>query len=90
MYFLVQIKESREKVIVPKKWIHGLNFTELLNYGLTFFKKRNFKVFFSLNSMDIEPDFKSITLDKIDQLRPACYTAKLVKCCGSYIKYPLE
>lgn len=89
MYFLVSTKKSREKIIVPKKWIQGLDFTKLLNNGVAFFKKDDYKVFFSLNTMEGEPDFQSVILENVDQLRPACYMTTLFKCFGSY-KFKFE
>lgn len=83
MYFLVSIKQSHEKVILPIKWIKNLNLTKLLNKGLVFIKKHNFKVFISLNCVNEEPDFQLAILEKIDFLRPACYISKVLKCFGA-------
>lgn len=82
MYFLVSLKETEQKAIVPQKWILNLDFETLLNYGVKFIKKKVFKVFIS-NVFVAEPDFHLDMNILLDIQRPACYNAYIVKIFGN-------
>lgn len=87
MFFVVTVKQSREKAIVPKKWIQNLNMTNLLNYGIAYLKKREYKFYFPCNTaIDEEPDFQAPILERIDVSRSACYKARILKCSGKKIQ----
>lgn len=78
MYFLVLLKETNQKAIVPQKWISNLNLDTLLNYGV----RKVFKVFIS-NVFGAEPDFHLDVMCILDTQRPACYNAYIVKAFGN-------
>lgn len=82
MYFLIQLKETKEKAIVPQKWILNLDLETLLNYGVKFLVKKIFKVFIS-NVFGAEPDFNLDVMRILDTRRPACYNAYIVKTFGN-------
>lgn len=65
MYFLVLLKESNQKAIVPQKWILNLDIETLLNYGVKFIKKKVFKVFISI-VFGAEPDFHLDVMNVLD------------------------
>lgn len=82
MYFLVLLKETHQKAIVPQKWIMNLDFETLLNYGVKFIKKKVFKVFIS-NVFGDEPDFHLDVMSILETQRPACYNAHIIKTFGN-------
>lgn len=75
MYFIVKLKFSGVKKIIPSKWIENLHLTRLLKYGVTYERKKTNIVFISPNSMEDEPDFKLEILQQFDEMRKACYHA---------------
>lgn len=84
MYLLVSLKtEKKEKKIIPIKWIKGLDFIKLLNYGVDLFKNKTFIVFYTQH-MDEEPDFNSNISEKFNEKRRACYHATIVRGFGMY------
>lgn len=84
MYFVVKLKESAEKIVVPLKWIQDLNMAQLWNYGITALKRKIFKVFVSQN-MSEEPDFQlAVRTLPYNGNRTACYMATLI---ASFCEY---
>lgn len=90
MFFLVILKNSKEKVIVPVKWIQNLDTTKLFNYGIVYMKKKVYKIYFSNKMLHDEPDFQTTILDRIDLSQPACYETKIVQCFGKLIEILLN
>lgn len=88
MYFLVVLKDSKEKVVIPQKWISNLNLEIILNAGITFVRKAH-TVFISKNHED-EPDFNLAINHSLDINRPGCYHAIIVKAFGNYYLECLE
>lgn len=88
MYFLVSLKETAQKVVIPQKWIFDLNLESLLNSGIKFKRKKVYKVFIS-NADGEEPDFGLSVLVRLDLKRPACYQAYIIKAFGinCFFKY---
>lgn len=84
MYFLVKIQGSNERIVVPLKWIKGLEMTTLFNYGVSYVKKKIFTVFIFADQ-SVEPDFALNTFANLNIERPACYKAKILECCGRYL-----
>lgn len=84
MYFLIKIQDSNEKVVVPLKWIKNLDMTTLFNYGVKYVKKKIFTVFIYADQT-VEPDFSLNTFAHLKIEWPACYKAKILKCCGKYL-----
>lgn len=84
MFFLIQLK-SGQKNIVPIKWIKQLNFCDLLNRGVTFFKKREYSVYIS-NDINDEPDFTLEVCDSIENKNPALYKGFIKICFGNFFK----
>lgn len=82
MFFVVVLQSSKEKVIVPAKWIQGFDSTKLFNYGIRYIKRKPYKIYFSQNMWHDEPDFQIAILDRIDFSQPACYRAKIVQQFG--------
>lgn len=70
---------SKEKFLVPIKWIKGLNMVDLLNDGIIYQKRKIFKIYFS--KRDEEPNFNAPILEALDRTREACYIAKMVGIC---------
>lgn len=84
MYFVVKLKDSADKKVVPLKWIQHLNMAQLWNYGLTVLKRKIFKVFISHN-MSEEPDFQlAVQTFPYNGNRTACYMATVI---ASFCKY---
>lgn len=81
MYFLVSLKESVQKVVVPQKWIKNLDLESILNYGIKCVKKKMYKVYHS-NNFDDEPDFHLNVSNLFNKNRPACYEALLINVFG--------
>lgn len=82
MYFLVSLKETGQKAIIPQKWICNLDIQTLLNYGVKFVAKKLFKVFHSNNFGD-EPDFHLDVIGMLDKKRPACYQVNIIRTFGN-------
>lgn len=79
MFFIVNLKtSSKETVIVPMKWILGLQLVKLLNYGRPIFRKSGVLIYYS-NDFDMEPNFKNIASKVFQPTEPACYHANIVK-----------
>lgn len=81
MFFLISLKRSGQKKIVPIKWVKNVNLPNLLNYGVTFYKKKEHLVFISDNIND-EPDFTLAVCDSIGNKQPALCKAFVLKCFG--------
>lgn len=81
MFFLISLKRSGQKKIVPIKWVKNVNLPNLLNYGVTFYKKKEHLVFISDNIND-EPDFTLAVCDSIGNNQPALCKAFVLKCFG--------
>lgn len=77
MFFIVKLKNTGEKKIIPSKWIHHLNLYRLLKYGVVYERKHEYKIFISPNGPTIEPDFALDVLDIVDGNRDACYLASI-------------
>lgn len=85
MFFLISLKSSGQKKIVPLKWVNNLNLADLLNYGVTAYKKKEHLVYISSDVND-EPDFTLEIFDAIENEQPALYRAFVIKCFGKYFK----
>lgn len=81
MFFLVEIKQSREKIIIPSKWFHQIDLIKFLNYGPVYYRKHFFIAFHSRNSQD-EPNFDRRVLTRFDGSKDACYAVKVIKSFG--------
>lgn len=83
MFFLVSLKETQQKVLVPQKWILNLNLEieTLLNLGVKFIKNKVFKIYIS-NIYGDEPDFHLQIMGILDKKRAACYEAFIIKTFG--------
>lgn len=84
MFFLVQIKQSREILIIPSKWIRNVDLIKFLNYGPSYHKNIYFVAFYSKNSY-MEPNFDRRVLPQFDVKKDACYNVKLIKSFGNQI-----
>lgn len=82
MYFLVALKDTGQKTIVPQKWISSLNVQLLLNYGVKVIAKKLFKAFIS-NVLGDEPDFHLDVIAILDTKRPACYKVHIKRSFGN-------
>lgn len=84
--FLIVALEDSKKVLVPIKWIFGLNkdTPKLFNYGVTYLKRNKYKIFVS-NNFNEEPDFTMKVLDQFKENRSGCYKGSIVKCFGNQI-----
>lgn len=81
MYFIVKLKSSGQKQIIPMKWVQNLQIFRLLKYGVTYEKRHTYKIFVS-NEMADEPDFALEVLAQIDKKRNACYQAHICHVFG--------
>lgn len=79
MFFIVNLKTSnKETIIVPMKWVQGLQIVKLLNYGRPIYRKSGVLVYYS-KDFDEEPNFKKIASKDFQPHEPACYHAGIVK-----------
>lgn len=74
---------SGQKTIVPMKWVKNINLPNLLNYGVTLYKKKQHLVYVSPDIND-EPDFALEIFNFIEN-KPALYEAFIVKCFGEFL-----
>lgn len=81
MYFLVKIKETYQKAIIPQKWILNLNWEKLLTYGKRSIKNTEVTVFIC-NDEGREPDFHLGVKSVLDTSRPSCYKAFVIGIFG--------
>lgn len=88
MFFLISLKPSGQKRIVPMKWVKDLDLPKLLNYGVITYKKKVHLVYISKDIND-EPDFTLNILDSIENLQPALYKASILKCYGKFFIYKI-
>lgn len=84
MYISIILKESKEKIIVPFKWIFSLNVARCLNNGIS--RNKPFVIFYSPNR-ESEPDFKKPLRIEFDENEEACYKAHFLKSHGKYKNY---
>lgn len=70
------------------KWVKNINFPALLNYGVSFYKKKEHLVFVS-EDINNEPDFTLDIFDSIANNKPALYKAVILKCFGKYQMYKI-
>lgn len=56
----------------------------LLNYGIAYLRKYDFKVFIPCDNTGEEPDFSLHILTRIDTTRSACYEAVISKCFSEW------
>lgn len=82
MYFLVKLKGTGQKAIIPQKWILNLDVETLLNYGVKFLARKLFKAFIS-NIFGDEPDFHLDMKIFLDWKRPACYQVYIIRSFGN-------
>lgn len=81
MFFLVKLKQSEQKTIIPQKWISNLNWAKLLSYGKRYISCTVFKVFIC-NNIANEPDFHLDVKAFLDTSRPACYEVYIIRSFG--------
>lgn len=88
MFFIILIKTFKKKVIVPSKWVKGLNvdLIKLFNYGKIYNKHKTYTVFIS-NNHDDEPNFEMGISAVFDTNLPACYEATLSWAFGKKINF---
>lgn len=88
MYFLVSLKQTAQKAVIPQKWIQNLNMESILNSGVQLSKRKLHKVYIS-NVDSEEPDFQLTVLTRLNLQRPACYEAYIVKAFGKNYYFQL-
>lgn len=90
MFFIISINISKKKVIVPSKWIKGLNvdIIKLFNYGKLYNKSKTYTVFISNNHND-EPNFDLGLSTVFNIENPACYEAILSWSFGKRTNFHL-
>lgn len=81
MYFLVKMKETAQKAIIPQKWILNLDWEKLLTYGKKYIKRITFSAFIC-NDISNEPDFGLAIKNVLDTTRPACYKVFVIDTFG--------
>lgn len=86
MYIIVKIIGAKVDKLIPLKWIKGLDYSMVFNYGTAWWKKQKVLIFYSKN-FDEEPTFGA-PLEAFDENRmTACYTAKIVDFFGLLFLY---
>lgn len=83
MFFLISLKSSGQKRIIPMKWVKDLNLPALLNNGVIVYKKKVHLVYIS-RDINEEPDFTLNIFDSIET-GPALYKASILKCFGKFL-----
>lgn len=79
MFFIVNLKTSnQDTIIVPMKWILGLQIVKLLNYGRPIHRKAGVLVYYSRDFHE-EPNFEKIASKDFHPYASACYHAVIVK-----------
>lgn len=81
MYFLLSLKDSCIKKIVPSKWIKDLEVTKFLNYGLFYQRHKIYTTFYSKNVQE-EPDFQLEVRSYFCDNKSGCYEAFIIKSFG--------
>lgn len=71
--------ESKKLVVIPLKWINGLQLADNLNYGIRPHKK--YLIFYA--HYDQEPVFGPPVMN-FEDFVPACYNAYILKSFGKY------
>lgn len=64
------------------KWVKGLNLSQLLNNGVTMYKKKHLLIYISSNIAE-EPDFGLEVCEALQHGKPALYRACILKCFGN-------
>lgn len=82
MFFLIKLKSGQKK-IAPMKWVKHLSLSDLLNRGVTFYKKKQHIVYIS-NNINDEPDFTLMVSESIANQKPGLYEGFIVKCFGKF------
>lgn len=81
MFFVVEIQNSRVKLIVPVQWIHNLNVSRIFNYGVN--KKKLFLMFYS-NDAKTDPEFSLEIFSDVKESN-FCFYGRILKGFGKII-----
>lgn len=79
MFAAIILIESKEKLVIPSKWIYSLDIVQVFNIGISHTKTH--KIFYSPNLND-EPDFKASLEREFTIQRKCCYEAKIYRFFG--------
>lgn len=79
MFAAVILKQSKEKIVVPMKWISGLDIVQIFNCGISHTKTH--LIFYSKNRDD-EPNFLAEKKDEFDEDGAFCYDGKVLHVWG--------
>lgn len=83
MFAAVILKQSKEKIVVPIKWIAGLDIVQIFNRGISHTKCH--LIFHSMNR-DEEPNFTAEMKQKFDGEGSFCYEGKVLHVWGELIE----
>lgn len=89
MFFLISLKSSGQKKIVPIKWVRNLDLPTLLNDGVITYKRKVHLVYIS-QDINEEPDFTLDIFDSIQNGQPALYKAFILKCFGKFYIHKIQ
>lgn len=84
MFFLIKLKETKQKTIIPLKWIKNFDVTMFFNYGMPYHKKKKYIIFFS-NDLNDDPDFNAPLKNTLDGFVKGCYEASLIKHFSKFV-----
>lgn len=79
---------NKELRIIPIQWVQNLNIVAFLNNGITLYKNRTFKIFFSPN-VHSEPEFQQNVQESFKSDRNGCYHGKILEAFGKHNNYLL-
>lgn len=78
MFASVLLSESRQKIVIPMKWILSVDIVQVFNYGVSHTKDHI--IYYSQN-LDDEPNFR-LKVEDVFEFKEGCYEARILHAHG--------
>lgn len=82
MFACIVLENSKQKLVIPLKWIYSIDITQIMNYGISHTKQH---VVFYCNDPDEEPNFRLPIQNDFDENQNACYYARVLHIFGEFL-----
>lgn len=80
MYHSVLLVPSKQKLVLPTKWVNSIDVVQACNVGVS--KTKYHKVFY-YKDVSVQPDFELPIRVEFDENIPACYYAQIKSTTGN-------
>lgn len=82
MYVTAILIHSRNRVVIPVKYIFSIDIVQIYNRGMS--RNKDHIIYYSNDDSD-EPNFRLPIKSEFDPIVPACYKARVLNIFGMYI-----